>query len=105
MFEKAHITFSLVETQHANHAFEIVHDELVPGQFDAVVTVSGDGLLHEVVNGLLTRKDFHLFRSNLTIGCVPGGTGNGLVKSLLDRGHENYGISEAAFRVLKGRSI
>ena len=62
MFDKAHIEYSLVETQHANHAFEIVNTELVPHQFDAVVTVSGDGLLHEVVNGLLTRSDFKRFR-------------------------------------------
>ena len=79
------------------------------------MTISGDGLIHEVINGLCNRADWdklsqvgqnrQKFRETLTIGSIPGGTGNGLVKSLLDRGGENYGIFEAAFRILKGRSV
>jgi len=45
------------------------------------------------------------FKDIITIGSVPGGTGNGLVKSLMHRGGEDYGIVEAAFRVLKKRIV
>ena len=80
------------------------------------MTVSGDGLIHEVINGLLNRKDWdkktHVdglgkvkFRETLTVGAIPGGTGNGFIKALLERGHENYGVHEAAFRVIKGRRV
>ena len=58
-FQKAHLDYQLVETQHAGHAYEIVNTELVAGQFDVIITVSGDGLLHEVINGLLNRKDWN----------------------------------------------
>jgi len=53
------------------------------GTFDGIVSVSGDGLLHEIINGLMIRDDWETFKNTITIGGIPGGTGNGLVKSLL----------------------
>lgn len=50
-------------------------------------------------------KGMVCFKDIVTIGAIPGGTGNGLVKSLLSRGNEEYGINEAAFRVLKKRTV
>lgn len=41
----------------------------------------------------------------MTIGVIPGGTGNGLIKSLLERGDENYGVHESAFRIIKGNVV
>ena len=58
MFRLAHIEYQLIQTQHAGHAYEIVNGEIVASQFDALITVSGDGLLHEVINGLMNRKDW-----------------------------------------------
>jgi sphingosine kinase len=116
MMDKAHIDYTLQETEFAGHAYEIVNSGIVAGMYDAIVTVSGDGLIHEVINGLLNRKDWDSktivenmgevkFRETLTVGSIPGGTGNGFMKSLLEKGNENYGIFEAAFRVIKGRKI
>jgi len=105
LFQKAHVEYQLVETQYAGHAKEIVRDQLVPGQYDVIVTVSGDGLIHEIVNGLVNRRDWNKFRDTVTIGVVPGGSGNGLAKSLLHRHNENYGVMEAALRVLKDRVV
>ena len=45
---------------------------------------------------------FKDFKERITIGCIPGGTGNGLVKSLLSHVNEQYGVLEAAFRVSRG---
>jgi len=53
-------------------------------QFDGVVSVSGDGLFHEIVNGLMGRADWQKIKSKISLGIIPGGTSNGLVKSLLD---------------------
>lgn len=47
----------VVMTERAGHAYDIVHSELTPGEYDGIVTVSGDGLIHEVVNGLYRRED------------------------------------------------
>lgn len=72
-------------------------------KFDGIVTVSGDGLLHEVVNGLMKRKDWLEIRDKVTIGGIPGGTGNGLIKALLHNQNENSGIHEAAYLIIRGR--
>lgn len=53
------------------------------GVFDGIISVSGDGLLHEIVNGLMRRDDWLEISAKLTLGGIPGGTGNGLIKSLL----------------------
>jgi len=39
------------------HAFDIVKDELAIGQYDAIIAISGDGIIHEIVNGIMTRPD------------------------------------------------
>lgn len=57
ILEKAHIEMKVVMTERAGHAYDIVHQDLKPGDYDGIVTVSGDGLIHEVVNGLYRRKD------------------------------------------------
>jgi diacylglycerol kinase family enzyme len=41
--------------------------------YDAIATVSGDGLVHEVINGLLTRPDWEECRK-IPIGMVAAGT-------------------------------
>ena len=100
--EKAHVAMTIKHTERRNHAYDIVHDDLLPNQFDAIVTVSGDGLIHEVVNGLCTRDDWAKFKETITVGVIPGGTGNGLVKSLVAATGDEYSILNATFKVAKG---
>lgn len=59
-----------------------------PGDYDGIVTVSGDGLIHEVVNGLYRRSDSMQLMSSITLGFIPGGSANGLVKAVLHRSGE-----------------
>ena len=104
ILEKAHVELTVIETQRANHAYEIVQNDLKQGDYDGIVTVSGDGLIHEVVNGLYRRSDWLQLMSSLNIGFIPGGSANGLVKAVLDYGGEEYSVENAAFVVAKGRS-
>lgn len=57
ILEKCYIDIKVVITERAGHAYDIVHREIQPGDYDGIATVSGDGLIHEVVNGLYRRKD------------------------------------------------
>ena len=41
--------------------------------------------------------------SKTTLGFIPGGTSNGLVKAVLDFSGETYGVENAAFVAAKGR--
>ena len=96
----------MLVTKHANHASEFIegsHD--LAASYSAVVTVSGDGLLFEVLNGFVSSLErlevkqipipisefslllFQNFVSNCLplcqlSGIIPGGSGNGLAHSI-----------------------
>ena len=95
----------VIMTERAGHAYDIVNQEIKLGDYDGIVTVSGDGLIHEVVNGLYRRGDWLQLMSSLTIGFIPGGSANGLVKAVLDYAGEEYGVESSAFIVAKGRTM
>ena len=94
----------VVMTERAGHAYDMVNQELRPGDFDGIVTVSGDGLIHEVVNGLYRRSDAITMMASTAIGFIPGGSANGLVKAVLDYSGEEYSVENAAFIAAKGRT-
>ncbi|KAF0290205.1 Sphingosine kinase 1 [Amphibalanus amphitrite] len=50
-------------------------------QWSAVVIVSGDGLLYEVYNGILSRADWHRW-VDFPVALVPAGSGNGMAASV-----------------------
>ncbi|KAM7334620.1 hypothetical protein ACRRTK_007940 [Alexandromys fortis] len=69
-----------MEPERQNHARELVCAEEL-SHWDALVVMSGDGLMHEVVNGLMSRHDWEIaIRKPLC--CLPGGSGNALAASL-----------------------
>jgi len=39
----------------------MVRDELQLGEYEGIITISGDGLIHEIVNGIMNRKDHKQF--------------------------------------------
>lgn len=69
----ASIACCVTETQGAGHAAEIAHQADFQA-LDGIVVIGGDGTLHEVINGILTRPD----RGVLPLGILPGGSGNSL---------------------------
>ena len=79
----AHLDVTLRPTERAMHAYDIVKDELMIGDYDVIVTISGDGLIHEAVNGALNRNNKELFMEHTTFGFIPAGTANGLITSIL----------------------
>ncbi|CAG5947268.1 unnamed protein product [Menidia menidia] len=63
-----------------NHARELVREADL-SQWDALVIMSGDGLLYEVINGLLERSDWEE-AIKTPLGILPGGSGNALAASI-----------------------
>ncbi|OMO76548.1 hypothetical protein CCACVL1_15577 [Corchorus capsularis] len=98
--EDADIQITLIETKHQLHAKEVAKT-LDLSKYDGVVCVSGDGILGEVVNGLLEREDWAA-AIKMPIGMVPGGTSNGMVKSLLDAVGEPCTPANAILAVIRG---
>jgi sphingosine kinase len=94
-------TIEEIETTHAGHAEEIMLT-LDLSRYDGLVIVSGDGLMYEVVNGLMKRDDGMEAIGRIPLGIIPSGTGNGLAKSLLSSAGEPYDIVSAALLVSRG---
>ncbi|XP_006897391.1 PREDICTED: sphingosine kinase 2 [Elephantulus edwardii] len=76
MISEAGLSFNLIQTERPNHARELVQG-LSLSEWDGIVTVSGDGLLYEVLNGLLARPDWEE-AVKMPVGVLPCGSGNAL---------------------------
>ena len=94
VFEAAGVELDIYETEYPGHAREIVHS-LDSAQVDGFCAIGGDGTMHEVVNGLLSRPD----APPIPLGLIPAGTGNSFL----------YGFGcldplEATRRIVAGRT-
>ena len=67
-------------TSRQGHAHDVC--QKLPLEFDAVITVSGDGLIHEVLNGFAKHAD-PLKALATPVAPIPTGSGNGLSLNLL----------------------
>jgi len=71
------IPYDLITTTHQNHPYEIARD-LNLEEFSGICIIGGDGTMHEVINGILSRED----EKKIPIGLIPGGTGNSFMHDM-----------------------
>ncbi|KAK7302698.1 hypothetical protein RJT34_13594 [Clitoria ternatea] len=100
LFDDAQIELTIQETKHQLHAKEVAQS-LDISKYDGIVCVSGDGILVEVVNGLLQREDWDT-AIKIPLGVVPAGTGNGMAKSLLDSIGDPCRAVNAVLTIIRG---
>jgi sphingosine kinase len=74
------LPFELLETTHAKHAVTVAHS-FDFDKYSAIVCISGDGVFHEIINGLFTRKDWKNI-INIPLGIIGAGTGNAISQNL-----------------------
>jgi len=100
------IDFEVLLTKRAGHAKEIVQNMDVE-PYDGVVTVSGDGGLWEITNGLYARKDWPNVCTTLPVGIVPGGSGHAMHCSLLFHQKESFNQEYlvAALNIVRGKEM
>ncbi|XP_008843208.1 sphingosine kinase 2 isoform X2 [Nannospalax galili] len=84
MISEAGLSFNLIQTERQNHARELVQG-LSLSEWEGIVTVSGDGLLYEVLNGLLDRPDWEE-AVRMPMGVLPCGSGNALAGAVNHHG-------------------
>ncbi|CAG0916316.1 unnamed protein product [Notodromas monacha] len=86
---EAAVGYDLVVTERRNHARDLVADPSISHKYSGIVIVSGDGLIHEVYNGLFSQKEW---QSSLQfpVGVIPGGSGNALAKCISYHAKEPY---------------
>ena len=71
------ITFDLFKTNYKEHAIKITQN-LDFTKYNGIFMIGGDGTFHEIVAGIMTRKD----QKKIPIGIIPGGSGNSFLYDL-----------------------
>ncbi|KAF9973524.1 hypothetical protein BGZ73_003214 [Actinomortierella ambigua] len=67
-------------TEYAKHAIDIAKNLDIEA-FDTLATISGDGVLHELMNGLLQRPDWDEARHRISLALISAGSGNAIATS------------------------
>uniref|UniRef100_A0A8C8VJ82 sphingosine kinase n=1 Tax=Pelusios castaneus TaxID=367368 RepID=A0A8C8VJ82_9SAUR len=89
MITEADISFNLIQTERPNHARELVKG-ICLAEWDGIIAISGDGLLYEVLNGLMERPDWEE-AIKMPVGILPCGSGNALAGAI----NCNAGLEQA----------
>lgn len=101
LFDRSNLEYFVQETSSSSDTKNFVHN-LNLATTDGLVIVGGDGTIHDVIAGLMSRPDQET-AIKIPIGVIPGGTGNGLCKTLLELSGETYDPLHAAFLIAKGK--
>jgi len=105
IIEHAQVDSEVIFTERANHARDLIKD-INLDKYSGVISVSGDGLLHEILNGLAARDDWDDIRTQFPIGLAPGGSGNAVHCSLMFQLKEQFAdeVTVAALNIASGVS-
>ncbi|KAF7323004.1 DAGKc domain-containing protein [Mycena chlorophos] len=99
IFLAAECTLDVVHTTRPGHAYDIGKD-LSLTDYDAIAILSGDGLVHEILNGLA--HNLHPIKALATpLAPIPTGTGNGLSLNILGF-DDGFDVGVAALNAVKG---
>lgn len=77
VFDAAGAELNIVETEYAGHTRELAKTVEFES-YTGFCAIGGDGTMHEVINGMLNRKD----GKRLPIGLITGGTGNSFMHDM-----------------------
>lgn len=99
----AGMEFEVVHTRASLHAVQIAWEAPAQG-YERIIAVGGDGIVHEVVNGLLRASNEG---ETIALGIIPLGTGNDFIKSLppaLTPGKTRDDWQDAIPRIIGGKT-
>lgn len=94
-------TIEVILTTHRNHAKEYIQDMDITS-VDSIAVMSGDGLMHEVFNGLTSRPDKDL-ASKLPVVIIPGGSSNAMAFYLCEKSKETFNLQNCAYIAIRGK--
>ena len=77
ILSKKNYHIDILLTEYRKHAQQFMTTSVI-SHYDFIIVIGGDGTIHEVINGLLNRKD----EVDIPIGIMGGGTGNALLTEL-----------------------
>jgi len=102
ILKAARCAYKVLYTESNGHARKIA-SEILPDEYDAIASVSGDGTLHELINGLAQHAE-PMRALKIPIVPIPAGSGNGLALNLLGI-EDGLDVSYATLNAIKGRPM
>jgi sphingosine kinase len=103
LLEQAGVDIELLITSHPKHAQERMKESDI-ADFDGFVAVGGDGILHEIFQGVHDRADKNEVFKGLKIGVVGTGTANGCAKTITHESGELHSHLESTFLIARGQT-
>ncbi|MCO5589798.1 hypothetical protein L7F22_043767 [Adiantum nelumboides] len=103
ILDAAGCTVDSTITTHAFHGQQIAESFSLDEKYDAIVCVSGDGMLHEVLNGLARRKDAE-HALQIPLVPIPAGSGNAVALNLLGV-EQGFNLALASLNAIKGKAM
>jgi diacylglycerol kinase family enzyme len=117
LLEQSQIDHDVCVTTHANHAKERMakgyrknnassghsdEDKKDILEYSAIICMGGDGIVHEVLQGIKERDDWGLVLKQVTLGIIGAGTSNGMAKSVAHTSQQQSSVLDATFLIAKG---
>ncbi|CAF3529440.1 unnamed protein product [Adineta steineri] len=81
VWSESEFSYQMIITEYAGHARDYVRT-IQLADWSGIILASGDGLVYEVINGLMSRDDWQE-ALKLPIGHVPCGSGNAFITNIL----------------------
>ncbi|KAH8116937.1 ATP-NAD kinase-like domain-containing protein [Phellopilus nigrolimitatus] len=103
IFQAARCEFETTFTERSKHATDIAKELSLERKYDALVLLSGDGLIHEVYNGFAEHDD-PLTAFSIPIAPIPTGSANGTSINLLGV-KDGFDVGLASLNAIKGKPM
>jgi len=101
ILEAGQCSLSITYTAYRNHAYKVAQQ--MPLDVDCIVTVSGDGLIHECLNGLADRPDAD-DALKIPIAPVAAGSANALCVNVLGI-EASFDVAQGCLNAMKGQPM
>lgn len=101
IFDAAHCELDVTVTDHHGHMVELA--EKMSLDYDAIVVLSGDGGIHEVINGLAKHPQANK-ALRIPIAQIPTGSANAVCINTLGP-KDGFNVAKACLNVIKGRPM
>jgi sphingosine kinase len=88
IFDQASVSYDYMVTSHARHAEERMKEQPASSdlkdlsEYTGIVSIGGDGVVHEIMQGIHSRPDSRKLLKTLKLGMIGAGSSNGLSASL-----------------------
>lgn len=102
ILEAAGLVIESYETKHKDDAYNYMQQTPIQElqRFDSIICCSGDGIIHEVINGFLERPDHK--EMSLKIGGLPSGSACCLLFNALKERDLEFTFENAIYLLLRG---